>query len=79
MVFYTGGRRIEFEVTRNVVFFRLPLVGDVCRTRTFGWQFSPWHEVTAQLQAPQHRRPSRPEADATEERTLDSAQKGKGA
>jgi hypothetical protein len=51
MVFYTSGRRIELELTRSVVFFRFPLIGDVCKTRTFGWEYVPWRDVRSQLQA----------------------------
>jgi hypothetical protein len=50
MVLYTGGNRLEVELTRHVVFFRLPFIGEVCWTRTFGCQYFPWREVTAQLQ-----------------------------
>jgi len=51
MIFCTSGNRIEIEVTRTVVFVRIPFIGEVCWTRTFGWQFWPWHEVRAQRQA----------------------------
>jgi hypothetical protein len=50
MILKTTGRRFEIEYERGMVFFiRLPVLGDVLWTQTFGWEYWPWREVKRTL------------------------------
>jgi hypothetical protein len=52
MVFKTTGKRIEVEYERGGIFFvRLPLLGEVLWTHTFGWEYWSAREVKRQRAA----------------------------